>query len=257
MNKKHSPPDAASLVIDQYIDLLVQREQEIYTSKLESFESYKEKFRQKASHALHQFKNDFFRGYQTLIAELEPTTKNIQPFLISETALESLNSLEKITAFLDKGSSLYELFGYSDEVLATFYKTAHKIVEERRFKEGYDAYFFIVTIAPHIREAWLNIGYTLCQLGEPLTGIEANARAFELDPTNPDSYLATAGAYKKHGDIAKSHETCDVGIKLAELHKDADWAPELMTRAYKTQNAIYTKLEDKLWSHHSLFNLSQ
>lgn len=239
MNKKHASPDAASLVIDQCIDLLVQREQEGYTSSLESFASYKEKFRQKASDALHQFKNDFFRGYQTLIAELEPTTKNMEPFLIPETALESLNSLEKITTFLDKGSSLYELFGYSDEVLATLYKTAHKIVEERRFKEGYDAYFFIVTIAPHIREAWLNIGYTLCQLGEPLTGIEAFAKAFELDPTNPDSYLATAGAYKKHGDIAKSHATCDIGIKLAELHKDADWAPELMTRLQEAKRYLY------------------
>lgn len=230
MNKKHAAPDAASVVIDQYIDLLVKREQEGYASKLESFASYKEKFRQKASDALHQFKNDFLTGYQTLIAELEPTTKNMQPFVISKTTLESLNSLEKITAFLDRGSSLYELFGYSDEVLATFYKAAHKIVEERRFKEGYNAYFFIVTIAPHIREAWLNIGYTLCQLGEPLTGIEAFAKAFELDPTNPDSYLATAGAYETHGDIAKSHKTCDIGIRLAELHKDANWAPELERR---------------------------
>lgn len=229
MTKNRQTASACERVIDQYIDYLLAAEQERYTSQLESFESYKQKFRNKASENLHSFVNHFFAGYKILLSELEKTT-DPAPFLMSQAALESLNSFEKILVFLEQGKPLYEHFGYSNEVLIAFYKAAHKLVEERRFSEGKDAYFFIVTIAPHIREAWLNLGYTLCQLGEPLTGIEAFSRAFELDPTKADSYLATAGAYKKHGNIAKSYDTCDVGIKLAHLHNEAEWAPELEAR---------------------------
>lgn len=237
MDKKRTSSEPASVVIDQVVDYLIEQEKEHYTSKLESFASYKEKFRKRAEDTLHQFKDHFFNGYNILLNELKKTS-NLEPFLINDEIFTCLNSFEKIRAFLDKGTSLYELFGYSDATLATLYKTAYKIAEERRFQDGYDAYFFIVTIAPHIRDAWLNIGYTLCQLGEHLTGVEAFGRAFELDPTNADSYLASIGAYNKYGSLEKSHDICNLGIKIAEQNKDADWAPELERRLQEAKRYL-------------------
>jgi tetratricopeptide (TPR) repeat protein len=112
------------------------------------------------------------------------------------------------------------------------------MVDDRHYKEGFDAYFFIVTIAPQIRDAWLNFGFTALQLGDHLSAIEAYGRARTLDPQKPDSYLATCAAYisQKKYDVALN--ACDLGIEFATPNENEPWAQELLSVLQEAKSQI-------------------
>ena len=214
-------------VIDQYIERVLADEKEHYTSQLEPFDQYAAKLRAKLAEALQGSKKRFMHGHMLLAAKPIP-----------DAVLSELDSLDKITAFLGAGKSLYELFGYSQDELAAMYKKAHQIVANDHFEDGYDAYSFLVTVAPYMREAWLNMGYTLCKLGHYLIAIEAFGKAFELDPTKSDSYLATIGAYKKQHNFPLAYQACELGLAYAEAHKEADWSVELTRQLHEAKRYL-------------------
>lgn len=224
--------------IDHYIELALAEEKKSYSSKVEPFDAHATKYRQKLSDQLHAFKNHFMRGYSLLLAEIEPTEESITPYIMDESKFAAIDSFEKITQFYADGNSLYKLLGYSPDQLTRFYKAAHKITEQSRFQDGYDAYFFLVTIAPHLREAWLNYGYNCCQLGDYPSGIEAFANALQLDPTLADSYLATAGAWLKQQNYDYARQACELGIGYAQKHMDTPWAQELSSLLEEAKQQI-------------------
>lgn len=216
--------------LDHYIDLALEQEKATYPSTLESFDAYAAKFRIKVSEYFHVFSDHFLRGYQLL-----------KPISTNDKALSELDSFEKVVNCLSEGKSLYHHFGYSQDTLISLYQAAHKLVEEKQFEDGYDAYFFLVAVAPHIREAWLNFGYTMCQLGDHFSGIEAFGNALELDPTTSDSYLACVGAYIKLNNKEYAQKVCDFGIDIAKESIQEPWAKELILQLTEAKEYVKRK----------------
>ena len=230
--------------IDHYVDIVLEDQKQNYTSQLESFESYESKFREKAKEELYSFKDHFLKGYELLLSELKLEFKDdeaaLAPFVIRDDKFAAIDSFEKITQFFGQEKLLYQLLEYTPQMLTQLYKAAYKITEEKRFQDGYDAYFFLISIAPHIREAWLNFGFACSMLGEHLSGVEAFSRALELDPTKADSYLAICGAYMKVDNYDDASRVCDIGIGFAEKHASEPWATDLTSALnqakYQIQN---------------------
>ncbi|MBS0633912.1 MAG: hypothetical protein JSR37_00435 [Verrucomicrobia bacterium] len=186
--------------LNKQIDSFLEEQRAEYRSELEPFEVYAAKFREK----LQNFTKTFFHGRELVGAEERP----LPPF-------ETL-----VATYLEKGS-LYKLLGYSLDDLKHFYSKAYTYLDKKEYQLAYDAHFFLLAIAPHIPEAWLNFGYTCCQLGEPLLGIEGFGNAIERAPSNPAGYLAAAGAYSRLHDKDSAALVCDVGIEYAETHNDS------------------------------------
>ncbi len=227
--------------VNDYVALALEGEKENHSSQVESFEAYAAKFREKASHQLHTIKDRFENGYTVLLDEIESQLEpgeSIDPYLIMGDKLATINSAEKLTQFYADGNSLYELFEYSPKILTSFYKAAYKILEERRYEEGLNGYFFIVTVAPHMREAWLNLGFAACKLDDYLSGIEAFGNACELDPKKADSYLAACGGWKKLANYDNAYQVCDIGIHYASKHLEETWAQELTQKLESAKNYI-------------------
>ncbi len=216
--------------VSHYIDSAIAEQKETYHSTLEPFESYANKFRKRATEELDWFKTHFYSGYKALLDEIQPALnpdETLDPFLMAPEKLSQINSHEKFFEFLAEGKSFHQLFGYSEKVLNAFYKAAYKMVDDRHFEEGFNAYLFLVTVAPHLREAWLNFGFISCQLGDFLSGIEAYGRARDLNPKKADSYLAVSGTYLKMRNYEYAHKACDIGIDFAREY-DEPWAHELI-----------------------------
>ncbi len=192
--------------IDDYIDEALKEEKVNFSSRFETFEAHAEKFRTQVKKKISDYKDSFLHGYELLA----PTSTNNE-------AIEKINSFEKVVIFLAQGKLLYHIFGYSLDTLLQLYQQAHYIVEEKRYNDGYDAYLFLVTVAPHIREAWLNLGFVMCKLGDQISGIEAFDNARDLDPTKVDSYLAAAGAFLQLKDKNSALKVCELGPAEVKL----------------------------------------
>ncbi len=216
--------------INHYIDLALESEKATYSSQLESFDAYAEKFRKKLSEYLHSTKEHFLHGYELLLSELEKSKVDMTPFVFDFRKLSEVDSVEKLVQYWSEGRELYELFGYTPKELIALYNAAHTIVERGHIEDGYEAYLFIVTIAPHFREAWLNFGFTCCELSDYLSGIEAYASALDLDPTKADAYLCIKDAYLKLANEESASKACQLGIEYALEHKHEPWAEELLSK---------------------------
>lgn len=194
--------------LDQYIDQALEEQKAEFRSQLEPFEVHAAKLRQHIHTEFDRYAEQFLHGY-TLLA----------PISTNDEAIAQIDSFEKVIAFISEGKSLWELFGYTPDILVELYQKAYKMVENHHYDDGHDAYLFIVTVAPHFREAWLNLGYCLCKQNKQLEGIEAFGNALKLDPTCADSYLAAAGAYLKLNDKQSALQLCDYGIEEYDLQQ--------------------------------------
>ncbi len=224
--------------LDHFIDLTLEEARKSYSSKIEPFNAYAERVRIKLRELFKVEKETLIQGYTLLLeAQADPA-----PFVISEDMLTNILSYEKMVGLLSEGQAIYELFGYTPEMLSSLYNAAHKIVEQQRFEEGYKAYQFLVTIAPNIREAWLNFGYTCSQLGKYLESIQAYGAALQLDPTKPDSYLAAAGCYLKLGMRDKAIQVCDFALQYANAQKDEQCAPDFVSCVEEAKSQIEQNL---------------
>jgi tetratricopeptide (TPR) repeat protein len=228
-----SPFDQA---IDHAVELALEEQKASFSSNLESFDSYAEKFRKSTREKLVDMKQHFLKGYETLLEQVKPP---LDDYKMNPEKIAAISSVEKLSEILAQGRTLSEHFGYSAEVLNNFYNAAHKIVEDRRFEDGFNAYYFIITIAPFFREAWLNFGYAACQLGQYQEGIQAFGKAVELDPRSPDGYLVLAGAFLKLQEATKARQICDFGINLGLANTEEPWAQELIVQLESAKGEIY------------------
>ncbi len=217
--------------VANYIEGVVEIERKRYDSTLEPFDLYAQKIRERLSEAWHAFRKSYVTGYSILLAEVSKMFPDdddaLIPYYADPELLSTLQTADGFADFLERGKTIYMLLGYTNEVMQNFYKAAYKLLVEGRIKEGFDAFFYLVTIAPNEREFWLNYGYAALQLGEHMLAIEAYGRAFDLDPNKADAYLAAASVYLRLQDFQHANEVCDLGLTHALTHRGEPWAEEL------------------------------
>lgn len=208
----------------RYIDAAIHVAQREHTSKLQSFNLYADKIRTNIQNEWRTTRKDYVSGYQILLDEISkklPKGEALAPFIAKTDMLGDL------TEEFKKSKQLATLFGYTDEVLHSFYNAAYDLLAANQFKKAFDAFFFLVTISPNYRSCWLCFGYAALHLEDFMQAIEAYGQAHALDPQKADSYLSTAAAYIKLNEREKAISVCDMGLLYAAEHQNDAWAQEL------------------------------
>jgi tetratricopeptide (TPR) repeat protein len=108
---------------------------------------------------------------------------------------------------------------------------------KERYEEAKDGFYFLVTIAPFIGEAWLGLGFCYAQCKDLDSAFTSCMRSVELIPQNPDSYLVLSRVLVEMQEHEKAKEVSDIGIRFAEDNESEPWAEKLkeVMREAKTQ----------------------
>jgi tetratricopeptide (TPR) repeat protein len=223
----------------RYIDAAIAIAQNEHTSKLQPFDIYADTIRSTIQKEWRATRKNYTSGYHILLHEISkklPKGSSLTPF-IAKTNNSTLHT-KGFEEFIEKGETLASLFGYTDEVLHSFYNAAYDLLEKNQFEKAFDAFFFLVTIAPNYRSCWLCYGYAALHLGDCVQAIEAYGQAYILDPQKADSYLSTAAAYLKLKEREKAIAICDMAILYAGQHKNDAWTIELTTLLNEAKRQI-------------------
>lgn len=180
--------------------------------------------------AIKQFKQAYTSGYQLLMQQSKQKA--------SGSNLKMLDSPETFTKFLFDGKPLSEMLGYSDQDIDKFFDAASQLMNDKRFEEAKQAFFFLVTIAPNRSECWLGLGYAYGQCKEPEGALRSYIRVIELSPHRIDGYLAFAHLFSNIKDFARAEQVCDIGLKFANEHKAQPWAADLLSKLKETKLQI-------------------
>lgn len=111
---------------------------------------------------------------------------------LSKDIVSKLSNREKVLAALKGGQGGQAFFGYSDELMETFYKKAHRILEEGKTNEAVDSFVFLVTLNAFHSEYWMGLGAALQMAHDYEAAIDAYeiAAIYNIEHPLPYLYLA-------------------------------------------------------------------
>ncbi len=189
--------------------------------------------------ALHHFQQSYNNGYRLLLDELKKSTKeDVKAYETKMDGLKMLDDPESFNKFLAQGKSISEVLGFSDEAIDKLYQMAHQLLIQKRYKEAKDAFFFLVTIAPHVSECWLGLGLAYGQCKETEGAMHSFLRAIALSPHKADGYVAFARLFTAIDDVPRALQVCDIGMNFVKEHEKQPWAQELAKVLNKTRQDL-------------------
>jgi len=208
--------------------------------------------RKRITEAMQRFQQTYNQGYKILINELtktHPATAQnkdpLKPFRANMHNLQMLDSPDSFAKFLQDGKPISELLGFTPEVIDKFYEAAYQILQQKRFKDAKDVFFFLVTIAPQVSECWLGLGYAYGHCEEPEGAIQSYLRAIALSPHKADGYLAFARLCTAIQDFTRAKHVCDIGMNFVQEHQNQPWAQELGNLLQEARKQITTQMTNK------------
>ncbi len=185
--------------------------------------------------AMELFKKSYNDGYQLLMKEMKSNPKECQAHI---DGLKMLDNPEKFKKFIAEGKPISEVLGFSSEAIDKFYETAHRLMAQKRYKEAKDAFFFLVTIAPHVSECWLGLGLAYGQCKEAEGAMHSFLRAIALSPHKADGYVAFARLFTALNDMPRANRVCEIGMSFVKEHEKLPWAQELAKTLQQTKKEI-------------------
>lgn len=226
--------------VNGYIDMLIAREKDEQNKAIEPFDVRASKMRSNLEEGLHTFQHTYAHGYQVLIEELKKSRgeEGLEPFFIQGDCRQVLQNTDDFSNFLAEGIPLYQLFGFSVDALSGFYDAAGHLLQEKRFEDAKDAFFFLTMIAPHLSPCWLGLGYCYLQCREYDAALRACAHTLDLNPDNPDHYLIFSRVFLEMKDFNKALDVCELGLIRANENRTEEWAEELAQTMEEAKHQI-------------------
>lgn len=158
-------------------------------------------------------------------------------FKLSKKAKEKLKDKEWLQKELAKGKSPQELLGFSDEVMAKFYKAAYELFEHRNYQDAANAFLFLITLNSYQHDYWLGLGMSTQLLGNYEAAIDAYEMAAICKLESPVPYFYLAKCLFAIHDRESSIQALDLAIEYAgedfqyeELKKQAIAAKNLLVK---------------------------
>lgn len=139
----------------------------------------------------------------------------------------------ELLGYFEKGGTWKELLGYSDNLLATQYKTAYDLYQTADFKNASAAFSYLTMIDPYEYTYWMGLALSKQSDRQIEEAIVAYTVAEAIDPTQPIPHLHLAQCYWAitQKDLAIKHlrKTIKTAGKIPE-HKEAKGKAEAILK---------------------------
>lgn len=166
--------------------------------------------------------------------------EDLSDFKLSKKAKLKLKDKKKLRKELAAGKTAQEIMGFSDEMMAKFYRAAYRLFENRRYSDAANAFLFLVTLNPYQHDYWLGLGMSTQLSGDYELAIDSYemAAVCRLDSPVPYFYLAKC-LFSMH-DRDSALQALDLAIdysgdslQFQELKEQAEAAKKLLLKDRK------------------------
>jgi tetratricopeptide (TPR) repeat protein len=199
----------------------------------------KELFKEQLREQLHSFYTDIQKGYEVLVHTVldlsaqgiglggrEPlgieSMKAVKHLFPDQEVLETLSE-EDAQNWIEQGKPLYEVFGLTNQAMATLYEAACYLLKQDRDDEARTGFRLLLALAPHIADFWVGYGVCLIRLKESHGAVDALERALSLDPGSTEALLllcrALVEANRRSEAEARLNERIDIAAREANKER--------------------------------------
>lgn len=145
--------------------------------------------------------------------------EELEEFNLSAEVVEKLKDPSYLRRELAEGKSFQEIFNYSEDVMAEFYRAAYQLFQKQQYKEAADAFFFLTNLNSYIPAYWLGLGMSEHLNHEHASALIAYGMASLTDPENPTPHYHAAACYKEIHDFENALASYDLAIAVADDHE--------------------------------------
>ncbi len=165
---------------------------------------------------------------------------DLSDFKLSKKAKAKLKDKNKLKKDLAAGKTAQEIMGFSDEVMAKFYRAAYRLFENRHYSDAANAFLFLVTLNPYQHDYWLGLGMSTQLNGDYELAVDSYEMAAicRLDSPVPYFYLAKC-LFAMH-DRESALQALDLAIEYSgdssqfqDLKEQAETAKNLLLKDRK------------------------
>jgi type III secretion system low calcium response chaperone LcrH/SycD len=142
--------------------------------------------------------------------------EELEEFKLSKELIEKLKDPEFLRRELAEGKSFQEIFNYTEDAMAAFYKTAYGLFQKQAYKEAGDAFFFLTNLNPYVSTYWLGLGMSEQLNNDFDSALIAYGMVSIMEPENPLAHYHSAGCYRSINDKENALASIDLAIAAAD-----------------------------------------
>jgi len=159
----------------------------------------------------------------------------LKGFTLSPHAKETLSSPELFRQRLSQGESILDIFDFSNEALSGFYDAAAALLEEKRYLDASDAFYFLTVMVPNEPLFWLGTARSDWLGGKPAQALGSYLMALGLKPADVEVFIETVRCCIALESLECAQQVVTQALEYAASHPDETAAAELGTAAEKAR----------------------
>jgi type III secretion system low calcium response chaperone LcrH/SycD len=160
---------------------------------------------------------------------------NLEEFKLSDEIIKRLKDPDFLRRELAEGKSLQEIFNYTDDAMAIFYKAAYNLFQAQSYKESSDAFFFLTNLNPYVSTYWLGLGMSEHLNSDYHAALIAYGMVSMIDAMDPLPHYHAASCYRALQDVENALASYELAIAVAG---DVDTHASLKKQALSAKEAL-------------------
>ncbi len=161
-----------------------------------------------------------------------------QRYLIDPEYKKGLQDEKWLNSKMGDGRGLKDVLGFSDDAVVGFYEAACTLLEQQRYEDARDAFFFLSHLSPHVGAFWLGQARSEQLNGSPDEAIAYYMAALGLDQANLELYMECVRCCLAAYNFDSALTVLDNAIDYANQHPDNGNSTQLHDAAVEAKEWI-------------------
>lgn len=143
-------------------------------------------------------------------------SRDLKEFRLTSKIMAKLKNKDFMKKEFESGKNAQEIMGFSDKIMAKFYRAAYQLFQEKRYADAANAFLFLVTLNPENHDFWLGFGMCTQMTGDFEAAIDAYEMAAICEVENPVPYFFLAKCLFAVHDRESSIQALEMAIEFSE-----------------------------------------
>lgn len=141
-------------------------------------------------------------------------------YLLSREVRESLHDRKSFSSKLAKGQTMQQILKFSDDAMLGFYHAAGRLLDEKKYGDSADAFFFLTQLAPQVTAFWLGLARSERLNNHLDQAIPLYVTAIAIEGGDKEVYLECVRCCLAAGKKEEAIQILDMALTYCDEHPE-------------------------------------
>lgn len=148
-------------------------------------------------------------------------------YLISEQAMNVVRDGKALQEKLNQGETYQQILGFSDDAVLGFYDVAKELMNQQRYGDAADAFFFLTQLAPQVKAFWLGMARSERLNNRLEEAIGLYLCVIAMEEADKSIFMESVRCCLAAGKKEEALQILDVALEYAAEHPESPESKDL------------------------------